>query len=307
MEYDGPSHRAFQEEEKKVQELRESKPLARMIMSAKDHSLDAKSYVFFRGNPESPQNEVTPSELQILLQNRLDGSPRRSLTIGVGSRTRNHLRWIPSFGCTSYRQSYLATSFWVGHRSHPGEFGINGQRPSHPELLDYLSREFMNHGWSLKWLHKQILLSRTFQQASSISNEPERPGDSSRENLANSFARDPENRYWTRMSLRRLEAEAVRDAILAISGQLNPTLGGPSVPIAEDDEGKAVIGSRILRDGLFAGIKDPGDDGKRRSVFLSSKRSMQLNLLSTFDLPEMKPIANSVAYRPSRHRRCSNE
>jgi hypothetical protein len=61
------------------------------------------------------------------------------------------------------------------------------------------------------------------------------------------------------------------------------------VPIAEDDEGKAVIGSRILRDGLFAGIKDPGENGKRRSVFLSSKRSMQLNLLNTFDLPEMKP------------------
>lgn len=290
VEYDGPSHRAFQEEEKKVQELRENKPLARMIMSTKDHSLDAKSYVFFRGNPESPQNEVTPSELQILLQDRLNGPPPSI------PNDRRRLAYAESLtdGSHPLVARVIVNRVWQHHFGSgivrtPGEFGINGQSPSHPELLDYLSREFMNHGWSLKWLHKQILLSRTFQQVSSIANEQKRDGDSSHENLANSFARDPENRYWTRISLRRLEAEAVRDAILAISGQLNPTLGGPSVPIAEDDEGKAVIGSRILRDGLFAGINDPGEEGKRRSIFLSGKRSLQLNLLSTFDLPEMKP------------------
>jgi hypothetical protein len=179
--------------------------------------------------------------------------------------------------------------FGAGLVRSPGEFGLNGQRPTHPELLDYLAREFMDHGWSLKWLHKQIVQSKTFQQTSSKSSGEGHVATNESKEVQSSFLKDPENRYLARVSLRRLDAEAVRDAILAISGQLNPALGGPSVPVAEDDEGKAVIGSRILRDGLFAGIKDPGDNGKRRSVFLSSQRSLQLNLLNTFDLPEMKP------------------
>jgi hypothetical protein len=290
VEYDGPSHRAFQEEEKKVQEIRDSKPLARMVMSIKDQSEEVKSSVFFRGNPESPQHEVTPSELQILLQNRPSDS-EKSL-----SNQQRRLAYAESLtdGTHPLVARVIVNRVWQHHfgagivRS-PGEFGLNGQRPTHPELLDYLAREFMDHGWSLKWLHEQIVQSKTFQQTSSIISTSEQVDANNRNEVPKSFLKDPENRYLARMSLRRLDAEAVRDAILSISGQLNPTLGGPSVPIAEDDEGKAVIGSRVLRDGLFAGIKDPGDNGKRRSVFLSSQRTLQLNLLNTFDLPEMKP------------------
>lgn len=290
VEYDGPSHRAFQEEEKKVQEIRDSKPLARLIMSIKDHSPEAKSSVFFRGNPESPQHEVTPSELQILLQNR------HSESVKTISNEKRRLAYAESLadGTHPLVARVIVNRVWQHHfgagivRS-PGEFGLNGQRPTHPELLDYLAREFMNHGWSLKWLHKQIVHSKTFQQTSSNTSINDQVDANNSIEIQNSFLKDPENRYLARMPIRRLDAEAVRDAILEISGQLNPTLGGPSVPVAEDDEGKAVIGSRILRDGLFAGIKDPGDSGKRRSVFLSSQRSLQLNLLNTFDLPEMKP------------------
>ena len=290
VEYDGPSHRAFQEEEKEVQEIRDSKPLARLVMSIKDHSPEVKSTVFFRGNPESPQHEVTPSELQILLQNRSSDSAQSIST------EKRRLAYAESLtdGTHPLIARVIVNRVWQHHfgaglvRS-PGEFGLNGQRPTHPELLDYLAREFMDHGWSLKWLHKQIVQSKTFQQTSSKSSGEGHVATNQSSEVQSSFLKDPENRYLARVSLRRLDAEAVRDAILAISGQLNPALGGPSVPVAEDDEGKAVIGSRILRDGLFAGIKDPGDNGKRRSVFLSSQRSLQLNLLNTFDLPEMKP------------------
>lgn len=290
VEYDGASHRAFQEEEKKVQEIRDSKPLARLIMSIKDHSSDVKSTVFFRGNPESPQHEVSPSELEILLQNRSSNSEQSI------SKDKRRLAYAESLtdGTHPLIARVIVNRVWQHHfgagivRSS-GEFGLNGQRPTHPELLDFLAREFMNHGWSMKWLHKQIVKSKTFQQASSWKAEDGLVGTNETAVVPGSSLKDPNNRFLARMSLRRLDAEAVRDAILSISGQLNSSLGGPSVPIAEDDEGKAVIGTRILRDGLFAGIKDPGDNGKRRSVFLSSQRSLQLNLLNTFDLPEMKP------------------
>jgi hypothetical protein len=286
VEYDGPAHRGFQEEEKKVQEIRDSKPLARMVMSVQDKDRAVKSTVFFRGNPESPQHEVEPSELEVLLQNRSDESRRsipadkRRLVYADQLTDGNH----PLVARVIVNRVWMH-HFGAGLVRTPGDFGLNGQSPTHPELLDYLASEFMSNGWSLKWLHRQIVHSQTFQQSSSA---PEK-NSASTSGGKSSWTEDPENRFFARMSLRRLDAEAVRDAVLAVSGQLNPDLGGPSIPVAEDDEGKAVIGSRILRDGLFAGIKDPGDAGKRRSIYLSYQRSLQLNLLQTFDLPEMKP------------------
>ncbi|XZE44799.1 PSD1 and planctomycete cytochrome C domain-containing protein [Pirellulaceae bacterium SH467] len=286
VEYDGPAHRKFQEEEKQVQEIRDSKPLARLVMSAQDRDKSAKSFVFFRGNPETPQQEVEPGELEVLLQNRPAGA-NRSIT---GEKRRLAYADMLTDGNHPLVARVIVNRVWMHHfgaglvRS-PGDFGLNGQSPTHPELLDYLAYEFMAHGWSLKWLHRQIVHSQTFRQASAHPQDGPEGVDPTRD----SWDEDPENRFLARMSLRRLDAEAVRDAILAISGQLNPELGGPSTPVAEDDEGKAVIGSRILRDGLFAGIKDPGENGKRRSIYLSSQRSMQLSLLQTFDLPEMKP------------------
>jgi hypothetical protein len=286
VEYDGPAHRGFQEEEKKVQAIRESKPLARMVMSVQDKDRAVKSAVFFRGNPESPQHEVEPGELEVLLQSRPQ-EKRKSIAV-------DHRRLAYADHLTDGNHPLVARvivnrvwmhHFGVGLVRTPGDFGLNGQPPTHPELLDYLATELISHRWSLKWLHRQIVHSQTFQQSSST---PE-SSSSAPSGSNNSWIEDPENRFFARMALRRLDAEAVRDAILAVSGQLNPEQGGPSIPVAEDDEGKAVIGSRILRDGLFAGIKDPGEGGKRRSIYLSFQRSLQLNLLQTFDLPEMKP------------------
>ncbi|XZE20502.1 PSD1 and planctomycete cytochrome C domain-containing protein [Pirellulaceae bacterium SH449] len=287
VEYDGPSHRAFQEEEKKVQEIRDSKPLARLVMSAQDQATTNKSFVFFRGNPESPQHEVEPSELEVLLKNRdAESAPT---TIPSEKRRLAYAEHLTD-GSHPLVARVIVNRVWQHHFGSglvrtPGEFGLNGQPPNHPELLDYLAHEFMANGWSLKWLHRQIVHTKTFRQHSSAA-KIENPSDP---DATKSWSEDPENHFLARMSIRRLDAEAVRDAILSISGKLNINIGGPSVPIAEDDEGKAVIGSRILRDGLFAGIKDPGEEGNRRSIYLSSQRSLQLNLLQTFDLPEMKP------------------
>jgi hypothetical protein len=96
----------------------------------------------------------------------------------------------------------------------PSNFGLLSEPPTHPELLDWLASRFIEDGWSLKKLHRRIMLSATYRQASRVSRE--------------AFDRDPENRFNGRFPSRRLEAEAIRDAILAVNGQLDRTVGGPA-------------------------------------------------------------------------------
>lgn len=316
VEYDGASHRAFQAEEKDVAALRETKPLDRLLMAVKDRAEPVASHVLFRGDPQSPHQAVEPGEIEVLSRHRA------TATSGIGAATNRRLAYAKQLtdGTHPLAARVIVNRVWQHHFGHglvrtPGEFGLNGQAPSHPELLDYLAHELMANGWSLKWLQRQIVQSQIFQQSSAAPQEQTvavkhaaREFDATERDALETVAataviaettlpaevrdarrEDPDNRYLTRISLRRLDAEAVRDAILSVSGQLNPQLGGPSVPVAEDDEGKAVIGTRLLQDGLFAGIKDAGEQSRRRSLYLSTQRALQLNLLHTFDLPEMKP------------------
>ncbi|MFO0002612.1 MAG: DUF1553 domain-containing protein, partial [bacterium] len=98
----------------------------------------------------------------------------------------------------------------------PGDFGALGARPTHPELLDGLADRFVASGWSLKDLHRLLVHSATYRQSSQRTLELERV--------------DPENRLWGRAAIRRLEAEVVRDSLLAISGQLSSRMAGVPVP-----------------------------------------------------------------------------
>jgi hypothetical protein len=111
--------------------------------------------------------------------------------------------------------------FGRGLVATPGDFGLRGARPTHPELLDWLARELVKSGWSTKHLHRLLVLSNTYRQAA----RPDSPGAEA----ANAKA-DPDNRFWWRWSPRRLEAEAIRDAMVFVSGTLDLTAGGPSAP-----------------------------------------------------------------------------
>lgn len=281
IEYDMPAYRRFEEEQKKIAELRETKPLPRLVMTVKE--LDGPlpdSRVFFRGNPEQPGQPVQPGELYVLTQARpglqISSPPAAQPSSG---RRLAYARQLVD-GTHPLVARVAVNRIWMHHFGRglvgtPGDFGAFGERPTHPELLDWLAEDFVRHGWRLKRLHKLIVLSTAWQQLSRRTPAQD--------------AVDPDNRLLGRMSLRRLEAEAVRDAILTVTGQLNPALGGPSVPVGEDGEGKGVIGRRLLRDGLFAGIGSVGDQEFRRSVFISSPRSLPLNMLETFDLPALVP------------------
>jgi hypothetical protein len=166
--------------------------------------------------------------------------------------------------------------FGRGLVTTPNDFGVNGERPTHPELLDWLASEFMAHGGSLKKLHRLILLSATYQQSSEASSVADA---------------DPDNRFLSHFPLRRLEAEAVRDAMLSVSGQLNPQSGGPGFRPFK----VTVSGSH------FYELIDPdGADFNRRSVYRMNIQSGKDPLLDSLDCPDpsTKTPARSVTTTP---------
>ncbi len=158
-----------------------------------------------------------------------------------------------------------------------GDFGFLGDRPTHPELLDWLATDFMQGGWKLKRLHKLIMLSSAYRQSSQRRSETE--------------ASDPANTLYGRMSIRRLEAEILRDSMLAVSGKLNRKQFGPSVPIREDEVGQVVVGVDTTDSAGRPTGKSVDLKGEefRRSLYIQVRRSLPLAVLDTFDAPAMEP------------------
>jgi hypothetical protein len=153
--------------------------------------------------------------------------------------------------------------FGTGLVATPDDFGRLGDKPSHPELLDWLAREFIREGWSTKKLVRRLVLSQTFRQSGHVT-------DAARE-------RDPGNRLLSFYPTRRLEAEAIRDSLLAVSGRLEPQLyGRPILPYrtAEDDKKR-----------LFSG---PLDGRGRRSIYLQMSIMQPPKFLAGFNLPDLK-------------------
>jgi mono/diheme cytochrome c family protein len=147
------------------------------------------------------------------------------------------------------------------------DFGRNGERPTHPELLDWLAVRFVESGWDIKAMHKLMLLSNTYRQAAD-----------------NPDGKDPDNRLFSRFERRRLEAEAIRDSILALSGRLNQEMGGPSVfpPLPADLADFARYGRT---GGLMWEPNERDEDARRRSVYIFQRRSMPLPMMAAFDAP----------------------
>ncbi len=151
--------------------------------------------------------------------------------------------------------------FGRGLAATPSDFGVMGESPSHPQLLDWLAATFVEKGWSMKSMHRLILLSHTYQQASA---NPAAPA----EVATKLFARYPRH---------RLEGEAIRDSILAVSGTLNPKMGGPSV-FPELPPGISPRG----------GWKTTADaaERNRRSVYVFVRRNLRYPMLEAFDMPD---------------------
>jgi mono/diheme cytochrome c family protein len=170
--------------------------------------------------------------------------------------------------------------FGRGIVATPSDFGKNGERPTHPELLDWLAVRFVEEGWSIKAMHRLILTSSSYRQAS------ENPAPQA-------SGKDPDNRLLSRFSRRRIEAEALRDGILLASGRLNPERGGPSMfpPLPEDLADFARYGRT---GGLMWEPNERDEDARRRSIYIFQRRSLPLPMMAAFDA---LPFAESCERR----------
>ena len=237
------------------------------------------THLFFRGNPESPKEVVKPSDLSVLSSWRKTDLPEKVATLPTTGR-RLALAETLTDGEHPLLARVMVNRVWMHHFGTGlvktvADFGHLGEAPSHPELLDWLAAEFMEKGWGLKDLHRLIVTSHTWRQQSVRD--------------AASDAIDPDNRFLSRQNKRRLEAETLRDALLAVSGKLNPKVSGEPVPVTLTEEGQVVIGVDTMDTaGRQTGKYIPlNGEEFRRSVYVQIRRSRPLEMFAAFDAPDM--------------------
>ncbi len=218
--------------------------------------------VLLRGNPQTPGEIVAPGVPEVLSHFAAEfaGGSRTALADWIAS-PENPLTW-----------RVMANRVWQYHFGHglvdtPSNLGESGSRPTHPELLDWLACELRDNGGRLKPLHKRIVLSRTYQQDSVF-----------RESAART---DPENRKLWRYPPHRLQAEVIRDGILAASGNLNLKMGGPGIKPRVPPE----ILDQSKRNG-WPKIEQESPQHWRRSVYVYLKRQLPMPMLTLFDAPD---------------------
>lgn len=225
-------------------------------------------HVLQRGNWDQPRETVGMRVLGVLLPEGAAELPPDTLQ----ARTRL-AQWLtsPEHPLTA---RVMVNRVWQerfgnGIVATPNDFGVNGDSPSHPELLDWLANRFVAEGWRLKPLHRLIVLSNTYRQST-------RPAETAR-----AAAIDPNNRLLWRFNRRRLEAEEIRDAMLAVAGKLNLKAGGPSVvtPVESD------LVDLLYKPSQWSVTPDR-EEHFRRSIYLLAKRNLRLPFMEVFDQPD---------------------
>ena len=201
------------------------------------------TYLFHRGDPKQPKEAVSPGTLSVLARPGHDVLfPAKNDHQPTTGRRLAFARWLAS-GDHPLLARVIVNRVWMHHFGRglvgtPADFGLMGEKPTHPELLDWLAATFSAQpstlnpqpalGWSLKRLHKLILTSTVYRQSSLRDAQKE--------------ALDPENVWYWRKPVQRLDAEAVRDSILAASGASDAKMFGPPVPVREDLVGQVIVG-----------------------------------------------------------------
>jgi mono/diheme cytochrome c family protein len=222
-------------------------------------------YVFKRGDVHQPSFSVEPG-VPIALSKGIQPFDLKPPSASHSSGRRHAFaRWLTQED-HPLTARVIVNRVWLQHFgrglvSTSGNFGRAGATPSHPQLLDWLATEFVREGWSIKQLHRLIMTSTAWRQSSRL--------DPTQSQV------DPDNELLSRFPLRRLPAEAIRDAILFVSGQLDPTPYGPP----DTDE--------VTPDGEVR--NQPGALGHRRSIYLVDRRNSPNTLLEVFDAPSMVP------------------
>ncbi len=230
-----------------------------------DRGRPSPTYILRRGEYNKPGRLVGPGVPAVLTDGRTPFEVKPPFPNKSGRRLA-FAKWLttPDHPLTS---RVIVNRIWFHHFGAGlvgtlENFGLKGDRPTHPELLDWLAQEFVREGWSIKSMHRLIMRSRTYQQASAVSDEH--------------LKRDPQNKLVSRMPLRRMDAEALRDSLLFVSGRLDTTAGGPADAISVDHEGQVTVNA--TKTGNW-----------RRSVYSQYRRTEIPTMMGTFDYPVMGP------------------
>ena len=245
-----------------------------------DEGPPPETFIHRRGDHESKGPVVVPAGLEVLSR---PGEVLEQSTAWSTGRRLALARWLTREGTPAaslvarvYVNRVWMHLFGEGFVTTADNFGKMGSLPTHPELLEYLAGEFIRNGWSTKKLIREMMLSRAYQQSSLASDFPKAAG------LADPQKADPDNSLLWHMRLRRLESEVIRDSMLAVSGRLNPRMGGPPVPTTTQNDGMVIIDESKLND---------PSDRFRRSMYLVARRRYNLSMLGVFDHPVMSTNA----------------
>ena len=267
-----------------IESIRSNRRRYEVIQALWDEGKARDSHVFLRGIV-GRKGDTVEADAPAVLQSA--ENVFRLVPDAIGPTTGRRLalaRWLtqPSHPLTA---RVMANRIWHHHFGRGivetvGNFGLGGTPPTHPELLDWLAGEFVRGGWSVKHLHRVILLSSAYRQAS-------------RQDSPEALRIDPANQLLWRMNFRPMDAETLRDAILCASGALNPKQGGPPVAISKPGNGLSEVDAAPGSAQRLIGPKTeiqlatgPGEEF-RRSLYLFARRNYPLKFLEIFDAPLM--------------------
>lgn len=239
------------------------------------------AYVMQRGDFRQPGPEIKPGVPRAVCQDVTFEPHHRDATAG---RRTALAKWLT--GPASHLTARVIVNriwqhhFGTGLVNSPGDFGLMGSDPSHPELLDWLAATLIEFEWKMKPLHRLILTSATYRQRSRL---PIEAAPAERRAWHDSLAADPEGRLLPRFPRRRLPGEIIRDVMLAASGQLNRKTGGPGVrPPLPPEMIKTLLKNQWE-------VTDDTSEHSRRSVYIFARRNLRYPIFEAFD----RPSANS--------------
>ena len=231
----------------------------------------APVHVLARGNPRLKGDVTPPGFLTVLGKTEVKIPSEYAINNSSGKR-RYLAEWIANKD-NPMTTRVIANRLWQFHFGRgivrsTSDFGTQGDRPTHPQLLDWLASTLTEKGWSLKSMHKLILMSSTWQMSST-------PNDVA-------LKKDPLNNFFWRFDMRRLSAEEIRDSILNLTGELNLKMGGPSItpPLP-----KEVLATASRPGGAWRGLAD-AENSARRSVYVKVKRSLKMPILLSHDMAD---------------------
>ncbi|MBM84231.1 MAG: hypothetical protein CMJ78_27060 [Planctomycetaceae bacterium] len=245
----------------KIDALNKAIPSTLVMEDRKDKR---QAHILERGEYTKKRDKVS-SAVPAWISPQVEGSPENRLGLAKWLVKSDH----PLTSRVTVNR-YWQHFFGTGIVKTSEDFGVQGERPTHPELLDWLAVDFVENGWDIKRMHKQLVMSATYQQSSRVT--PEK------------VAVDPNNRLLARGPRFRLDAEVIRDQALAVSGLLVETIGGPSVKPYQPAGLWKPVGFGGSNTSVFR--QDKGEKLFRRSMYTFWKRTVPPPSMSTFDAPD---------------------